>query len=388
MATVPLTTFADVVEYLVQYVGDNGTQDALRDCRRAAIDGLRELASAHEWSYYWTRGRVVTDAPQTSSTITYDHTGGAYERMVTIAAGTWPTWAKYGQLVISNIAYQVDDYKSSTVITLASSSNPGADVAAGTSYTLYRDSYPLPTDVLQLDQMINVSNSIPLQYVHPSAWLTRQQVYYGPSGPSEYTLTGSEDVTGRMAVRFYPVPDDDYTIDFMYRRRPRALVYHEVDDGTVSVTGGTTTVTGSGTAFTAGMVGSVIRLSANSTDAPTNAAGANVYAVERIITAYTSATSVTVDDTIDDTYSGVKYQVSDRVDVEEGAMLTAYLRSCERQAAIVRVMKNDRQAREEYLGALIQAREADRRNSAFRGPGYGPNVARLRDYPAGSDAGT
>lgn len=388
MATVPLTTFSDVVDYLVQYIGDNGTQDALRDCRRSAIDGLRELAAAHEWSYYWTRGRVVTDAPQTSSTLAYDHTGGAYERMVTIASGTWPSWAKYGVLVIANVPYQVDEAKSSTVLTLASSSNPGADVAAGTSYTLYRDTYPLPTDCLQLDQLINVTNSVPLRYEHPSAWLARQQVYYGPSGPAEYTITGSEDIAGRMALRFYPVPDDDYTIDFMYRRRPRALVYHEVEDGTVSVTSGASTVTGSGTAFTAGMVGSVIRLSSNATDTPTNPVGANVYAFERVVTAYTSATSVTVDDSFDSTLTGVKYMLSDRVDVEEGAMLTAYLRSCEKQAAIVRAIKNDKEAKAAYVEALILAREADRRSSAVRGPWYGPGASRLRDYPGGSDAGT
>lgn len=383
-----LFTYKDLIDHLVDYIGSNASKEAVRDARRAAQDGCRELASAHSWSYYMQRGRIVTSDDYTTGTLAYDHTGGAYERMVTLTTGTWPSWAALGQLVIDNVVYQVAERKSDSIITLTYAHNPGEDVAAGETYTLYRDSYPMPSDFQAAGDFLNAANSLWLHYVEPNEWMKRQRVYHGVASPCMYTFTSDENYMGSMAVRFFPPPDDDYPMDFLYKRRPRQLYYDEYSTGTATNTAASTTVTGTGTSWTDRMIGSVLRLSASTTVAPTGLAGGNPYDVERVITAVASTTSLTVDASITDAHSAVKYAISDPVDVEDGSMLTALLRCCEKQSVIIRHMKNANVAGPAYRDALIQARESDSRYMGRRVAGGMPNGYRLADMPAGSDQGT
>lgn len=386
MPTIALFTYKDLLDHLVGYIGDNSSKDALRDCRAAAQDGYRDLASAHEWSYYWQRGRLNTVASYNTGTVAYDHTGGTYERMLTLSSGTWPSWAAFGQVMIANVVYQVAERKSDSIITLTYQSNPGADVASGTSYTIFRDSYPLPADFLAADELINASNSLGMNYTHPRDWMARQRVYQSPAAPFLYTFTSDENYFGAMAVRFFPPPDAAYPIDFVYRRRPRPLVIDEYKTGTVSVSASSSTVTGSGTVWTSSMAGSVLRLSSSTTDGPTGLRGANPYVVERVVASVESATSLTVDSAIDTAYTAVKYAISDPVDVEDGVMLTALLRCCERQSTLTRIMKNADMATAAYREALLTAREGDRRSTAPRSAACNTGwFPRLRDYPRGSD---
>src|SRR5690606_12812154 len=121
-----------------------------RDIRQAVLDGYDDVHHGAEWTFLYAPLQIALHAPQTSSTIAYDHTGGAYERVVTLAAGSWPDWAAYGTLKIGNALYQVATRESATQLTLREDSNPGDDVTAGTSYTLYQSSYPLPADFFRL----------------------------------------------------------------------------------------------------------------------------------------------------------------------------------------------------------------------------------------------
>lgn len=385
MATIGLTTFKDMIDHLVAYLGDNATKDAVRDVKRAAIDGYRELTTSHRWSYFFQRGRISTVASYTTGTIAYDHTGGTYENEITLTSGTWPSWANLGQIVISDIVYQVSERKSDTVITLLATSNPGADVDAGTTYTLYRDTYALPCDFQSMDT-IQLVNFWPLVFVHPREWLERQRVYQSPSSPRFCSIVGSPDHFGAMALGLYPAPDSAQAIDFIYHRRPRPLVVDEQKAGTVTLAADSTTLTGSGTAFSSSMVGSVIRLSSSTTDHPTGISGNNSYAIERTIVAVASATSLTIDSSSSTGYTAVKYVISDPVDIEEGAMMTALLRCCEKQTAIGRIMKNMANAAAAYRESLVQAREADSRWQGLRAYGGRNQYLRLRDYPSGSDS--
>lgn len=387
MATIPLYTYKDLLDHLVDYLGDNASQGALRDARRAAQDAYRDLAHAFEWCYYVARGRVNTVQPYSTGTIAYDHTGGSSERLVTLTGGTFPSWAASGQLVINSIVYEVAQRLSSTTLQLTIGQNPGADVASGTSYTLYQDGYPLPYDFISCDRVIDMRRGVKLSYEHPRSWMARQQVYQGPSAPYVYTFTQDEHSFGALAIRLFPIPDNIYPLDFIYKRKPRALVIDQYSAGTASVAASSTTVTGSGTSWTSAMVGSVIRLSSDNVNAPTGVAGANRAAEENVITDVASATSLTIDAAITTDYSGVKYVISDPVDVEYGAMLTALLRGMEAQGTIARIMKNEDRAQLAYRAALVRAMEADRRSTAQRVPGAPPHFLRLRDFPVGADMG-
>jgi hypothetical protein len=147
MPSLPLTTYKDLIDHLTDWCGANPGAEVQRDARRSILSGLRELMTAHRWSYYYQRGRLATVEPYDTGTIAYDHTGGASERMVTLTDGTWPSWAAFGSVVIDDVTYDVATRVSDSVITLTSTSNPGEDVAAETEYTLLRDTYPLAADL-------------------------------------------------------------------------------------------------------------------------------------------------------------------------------------------------------------------------------------------------
>src|SRR4051794_17925692 len=149
---IPQTTFEDVIEHGTDYLGGNPSAQVKRDCVRAAEEAYRDLANAFTWKYLYTQGRVVTsaaiDSGSDESSLTYTHTGGAYERMATLAGSTWPDWAGDAFVRIGQVAYKVDERKSATVITFTETLNPGADLPAGTEFTLYRDTYLLPEDFI------------------------------------------------------------------------------------------------------------------------------------------------------------------------------------------------------------------------------------------------
>lgn len=384
---VALTTWKDLIDHLVDWLGANPGAEAHRDAKRASLAALRALASAHRWSYYFDRFRVATAAPYTTGTVVYDHTGGSYERVLTLTGGTWPAWAAQGTVVIADISYEVADRKSDTEVTLSVASNPGADVSS-TGFTLYRDTYPLPTNFQAMGLLMLPTHSTLLCYEHPAGWLEHQRVYRGTALPRTFTVRGDPNYMNTLALSLYPPPDAAYELDGLYQRRPRELRVDAYTAGTVTGTAGLATLTGSGTSWTSKLVGTVLRLSSDSRNLPTADWGAYPASEERVVTAVNSATSVTLDDVLDSSYAGVKYLCSDPVDVETASMLTAMLRGCEAQIAQSRRMADRAQAMADYNRELILAREADSRN--FTAERVGPNVpfpVRLADMPSGDDVG-
>lgn len=389
MATSNITTYKDAIDNLLDYIGGDVSTAAARDARRAILNGYRSFATSHHWSYLYQRGRITTSASQTDGTVAYDHTGGAYERQLTITDSTWPSWAAFGTVVIDSVAYDVAERKSNTVVTLSATSNPGADIASGTTYTLYRDTYPMPTDFVAADQFAAYGGSIAYPvFVHPSRWLLPQQLLQSPATPSRFTFMSDPNYLGAMAVRFHPAPDNAYTFDFIYHRRPRPLVIDEYKTGTVSASSGSATVTGSSTAFASKHAGAVFRISSDSTNYPVGPTGigGSLFAEERTILSVDSATQLTVDSAFTATYSGVKYLISDPIDLEEGAMMTGFFRECEKQMRSVRRMPPTPTEEADYKTALLEAREADSRFFASRSVGDGgPRGYRLADMPRGAD---
>lgn len=382
MPTVPLFTYRDATRHVTDWLGANPTEPNIRDARRAVRNAHRQLGQDHRWSYLKGDARLDTVAAYTTGTIAYQHTGGTFERQLTLTTGTWPTWAAYGTVLIARVTYQVATRESNTVVTLSVNSNPGADIAAGTAYTIYRDTYPLPSDFLAIERVNEATNQYAPVYVHPGEWLDRQRQCTVAS-PKIFTITNDPNYFNTMAWRFWPAPDNIYHYNYLYNRRMRPLVYEEYSTGTATATSGSATLAGTGTSWNSNYIGSVIRLSADTTNPPEALEWRYPYAVERIITAVASTTSLTVDTSFPDTLTGVKYIISDPVDVEDGAMLNAFLRCCEMQVATSKTMKgNKAEAEASYMKALIQAREADSRFFGTQVQGFGQNYrVPLRDMP-------
>jgi hypothetical protein len=388
-SSVDLLTYSDVIDWLVDYRQANPSAESLRDARRAMYSALRVFPNAHKWSYYYQQGRVATVAPYDTGTILYDHTGGGVEREVTLTGGVWPSWAAFGVLVIDSVMYQVAERKSDTILQLTIHSNLQADVTTATPFTLFRDTYTLPVDFIDMDQAYTPESWRRLSYIHPREWLVAHRYNVTSSNtPYFYTITGSPDFQGCMAIRFYPYPDSVTSIDFIYRRRPRQSRIEAINTGKVSVTAGAVSVSsdGSGKSFTDEMVGSLIRLSVDVAQLPTGREGANPYGAERMIMTVESVTQLTVDQIVPDNYTSVPFVITDPIDLEPGVMTTAFLRCCESELAKVVRLEDRRAVEQEYQMALEYAKAADSRSAAPRSVHTeGIWNRRLAYMPSGAD---
>lgn len=325
MAFPALWTYQDAVDLGVDYRNAASDERNQRRVISAVQATYRAIAQARNWKYLYAPYRIQLVAPYSTGTITYDHTGGASERLVTLATGSWPTWAAYGTLRVASINHKVASRTSTSVINLDAVNNPGADIAAGTSYSLYRSEYPLPSDFKALCLPETESSFYGMTYLKPDEWnkLDRQSSSSGT--PSFFTILGSGDLYAQKQIALYPYPSAAGTLDFIYQRDARKLVYsgYETNSkvGTVSCSA-STTVTGSSTQFAAAMVGSIIRFS-SSTTLPDGEGGLNRYQEQRVITAVGSTTGLTLDSATTGTYSGVAYTISDPIDLHP-TMLDAF----------------------------------------------------------------
>jgi len=414
------TTVFDVIEHGRDFLGADPSNTADRFVHRAVQAALRELVNSHQWLYYYTHGRIQGHGFFTNGTIQYQDTSGFVPRLVTLTPDTtgltWPPWAnlgfiRLGSVTTNNLAatglgtviFNVDQVLSPTQLTLkagftSTSANIGqnksADLPPGTSFTLFQDTYDLPTDFVNTDQGFADVSWGGMEYVHPNRWLQVNRYYQSYSNtPRFYTIMGSETSPNRLSWRIFPFPEQDRTLDFVYKRRPRFATLDQYTTGIVSafVSSGNQFIYGNGTNWTASMQGSVIRLSSqvNAAVLPTGWEGSNPYAqggLERNIVAVISPTQVQVDDTIPATLTNVAYRISDPIDVEETAMLEAYLRCVEKHIALLTNMKEAAMRASYYEQALLFAKDADARSFATRQAGVGgPYRQRLANMPRGPD---
>lgn len=365
MVDVPLLTFKDAVDHLADWLGGAATGKDARDCRRAALEAYRELANVHDWSCYRRDGRITTVASYATGTVVYTHS----TRVLTLTGGTYPSWAAYGFVLIGSVMYEVASRTSGTVLVLTEDSNPGADVAS-TAYALYRELYPVPTDFKRLvREPVEPSTLSRLCEIQQGDASANSRSFQSAGDPWGFAFVRDPNYQGGMAFRISPPPSTARNWDYPYICHPRPLVIESEATGTISVTADSATVTGVGTAFTAAMVGSVIRVSSNS-EAPTGRAGANPYGEERVITAYTSATSVTVDSAWTTTRASKKYVVSDPLDIDVNVMENAYLRCAKARLASDRRDKNYQQAQRDWMYELQLAQSSDSRSKVPKGMAY------------------
>lgn len=361
MSTQQLLTYHDMIEHLVTRYQGGAIDAEQRDIRAAILEGLDDVHHAAEWAFLYAPMQIALHQAQSSSTITYDHTGGTYERMVTIAAGSWPTWAPYGTLKIDNATYLVDTYESATQLTLREDSNPGADLSAGTEYTLYQSAYPLPLDFYRMRDLYVQGDASKLAYVPPTEWFRQETQIIGSGTPSHFTVLGSSDDPGAMSLRVFPYPDSASTLIGLYQRRPRLLYYSgmetEATVGTVSGTAGSSTVTGSSTTFAAQMVGSVIRFSRNTASLPTSRSGSNPFREQRVIKSVTNTLGLATTEPLAYTHaSSTLYEISDPITIDP-TLHSVFRRACEWRLMQQRDPKRAADAERTYINELILARE-------------------------------
>lgn len=301
-------TYFDLVESLI-VSSYGGPQDAeQRDIRTAIHRAYSEVTQIRDWAYYHVHGRLVTDAPYATGTVT---SSGV---TVTLTGGTWPSWAASGgYLKVGEQICRVASRTSGSVIVLDSTLTLKADVTAQ-PFTLYRTVYALPSDFRNLDEPSDEYNWWSGLYVTPDEAMKIERVNNSSGTPYHWTVIKDPDSTG-WAIKLIGYPTEAETIDFTYRRTARPIRYsgHEtaLRQGTISRS--SATVTGSGTAFSSAMVGSILRVG-DTTDHPGPIESLTPWVSEAKITAVGGATSLTTD--ASGTVAGsTKYIITDPIDV-------------------------------------------------------------------------
>ncbi len=357
MAAPRMLLFADCLDMLENLSSAYGlalSQPMLRQC---VLDAYTEFNNAHDWNYLLTPGRIFLKAADEDGTVTYDHTGGAYERLLTIADTTFPTDAYNWSVRIGDAVHDIEDYKTTTTVTLDAVMNPGADVAAGTAATLFPRWYILPSDFVAFTRPMDEASWYLGDYM-PMETLIGYQRYEADVGDiGFYSVGPAPDLYGSLALFVYPAADTDRTLDFVYKRRPRELRYSGKDTadraGTITVTADSASVTGNSSTFPSDCAGSILRWSASTTKYPTGVAGDCPYTEERCIKSYTSATSVTLDDVVVTSRTTVKYLMSDPVDVPP-SLHAAFLACCRKHVAELKDFKGA----EKLIRAWYEARDS------------------------------
>lgn len=362
----PYRTYQDAVEHLADAFDHDASDRVRRNMRRAVEEAYRELSLQGYWSYYRRRTIINTVASQNTGSIQYTHSS----RTVTLTGATFPSNAAEYRLVIGNTHFDIESYTDSTHIVLPVASNPGADVASGTSYTLYKSEYALPTNFRRLLGIYDTSQRRLIEVVEDATdQMLQMTALWSPGVPIYVSIRNTGETLGTVSLVFSPMPLSARSYDLLYDTRPRPFsILEKYSTGTVS--NSSTAVTGSGTTFPASCEGAVMRFSKNSTDEPTSNFGAfidqnhveNPYDFQSVIASYSSATAVTLKDAPSTNYSGVKYSISDPLDIEDGAMFTAFLRMAE--AAYARLMNYENRNEREVAAqrALMIAKESDKRS--------------------------
>lgn len=252
-------TYFDLVESLI-VSSYGGPQDAeQRDIRTAIHKAYSEVTTIRDWPYYHVHGRIITQAPYSTGTVT---SSGA---TVTLTGGTWPTWAATGAyLKIGEEICRVGSRTSTTVLVLASPLLLKANISAQ-PYTLYKTVYALPSDFRNLDEPTDEYNWWAGLYLTPDEAMKLERVSNSSGKPYHWTIIKDPDSNG-WAIKIIGYPTAVETIDFTYRRTARPIRWSGHEEAarfsSLSNAGDDLWLQAATGVFSVSMIGSVLRIGA------------------------------------------------------------------------------------------------------------------------------
>jgi hypothetical protein len=307
-------TYFDLVESLI-VSSFGGPQDAeQRDIRTAIHRAYDELTTIRDWSYYHVHGRIVLQAPYSIGTVQVTDSGEVYgSGTAWNAAPDLQAVPKHFTLRVADRNYAITSYAAAGELGIASGDVP---IAAGSTYAIFRSIYPLPSDFRNLDEPSDEFNWWSGLYVTPDQAMKLERVSNSSGEPYHWTIIKNPHGTG-WAIKIVGYPTKTESLDFTYRRTARPIRYsgHEaaLRQGTVTRSAANAAVAGSGTAFTAAMVGSILR-AGDTVNHPGPIESLTPWGSETQITAVSSVTSLTAD-TAQAIPAGSKYLITDPIDI-------------------------------------------------------------------------
>lgn len=207
----PAPTYSKLIEYLI-VSSFGGPQDAeQKDIKQAIIRSYDELTTMRDWAYYHTHARIILQAPYGTGAVT---SSGA---TVTLAGGTWPSWAATGaHLKVGEEICRVASRTSDSVIVLDSGLSLKADVTSQ-PFTLFRSVYALPSNFRNMDEPSDEYNWWSGLYVTPDEAMKLERVSNSSGEPYHWTVIPDPGGTG-WAIKLVGYPTKLETLDFTYRR--------------------------------------------------------------------------------------------------------------------------------------------------------------------------
>lgn len=200
------------------------SSDQTSDIEECIRDGLHDVYTAHNWSFFRPIREITTTAPYATGTIT------VAAGVVTLVGGTFPSWAAVGVLKIVNDYYAVDTRDGDTQLTLEDTS---VTVAAASSYELSRPEYDLPAtfEAISGDSDLHYepgqSDFYPaVRQRHDSAIRRMQQENPYHDRPIFYSVRTVEfdpTVGSRRRLALYPTPNAAYVLKVPMILRPTML---------------------------------------------------------------------------------------------------------------------------------------------------------------------
>ena len=329
-------TYFDLVESLI-VSSYGGAQDAeQRDIRTAIHRAYNELTTLRDWSYYHVHGRVITRAPATATL------GGLTDLSTGVLETSGLAASDYTHVRIGDRIGEVTctDPGTNTAWVLSSTVTfPLGTVTSGDTATFYKSLYALPDDFRNLDEPSDELNWWSGLYVTPDQAMKIERVSNSSGAPYHWTVIKDPNSSG-WAIKLVGYPTEVETIDFTYRRTARPIRFsgHEpaLRQGTIARSGAN--VTGNGTAFSAAMVGSILRVG-DTTNIPGPIESMAPWVSESKIASQTNATALKTDDsgTIAAT---TKYLITDPMDVAQH-MHSALDSACDYWLARIRGVKTE-----------------------------------------------
>lgn len=313
-------TLGDLVHRLRARAGERDSTTVNAAFMRAIQDTLRRLPAKHDWSYYQRRVRFQTTAA-VEMEISYDYTGGDYERLVTITdeENEFPSDAVYGEVVIEDIPYRVDRRISATQVILRADECPTEDYDAGEEATWQRTSYPLPRRVTRIHYLICHDQGVmPLYYQAPQDFYSTESMGWGTTGgPTRYTLRNIGRV-GETGIVLSPAPSEAHTYEASVTVSPAIPSVIQVTGTDAAITAGTNVMTSATAAFTDRLLGALLRISI---DDAYPVGDAFSHSWQAFVTSVDSATQITLSEYATDAVAAGTYCISSPIDIDTDSML-------------------------------------------------------------------
>ncbi len=202
----------------LSYTSTDRTTQETADINRAVDKGYSDFLRSHDWRFLKKFTTITTTAPYSTGTITLTES----DATVTLATGTWPSWAAQGSLYYNGHEYSISSRTDDSNLEL--NADWADDTVSGASYELRRVAYDLPDDFGQPDSWFTYdasNNRDPLKRVGANDLLASRSGWTTTGYPRVAAIraqTGDFDNTDgqRFEVMFHPLADGAYVLGYSY----------------------------------------------------------------------------------------------------------------------------------------------------------------------------